>query len=83
LRNFAAIVPEEAKRIEALAEQLLDLARPREYNLVECDVHAIILPRELVWLRCSLSINRTLRAFQIGQREGGFERFLNVCLSGF
>jgi len=42
LRNFAAIVPEEAKRIEALAEQLLDLARPREYNLVECDVHAII-----------------------------------------
>jgi len=42
LKNFAAIVPEEAKRIEALAEQLLDLARPREYNLVECDVHAII-----------------------------------------
>ncbi|MEO6750799.1 MAG: ATP-binding protein [Opitutus sp.] len=42
LRNFAAIVPEEAKRIEALAEQLLDLARPREYNLVECDVHVII-----------------------------------------
>lgn len=42
LKNFAAIVPEEAKRIEALAEQLLDLARPREYNLVECDVHVII-----------------------------------------
>lgn len=42
LQNFAAIVPEEAKRIEALAEQLLDLARPRQYNLVECDVHAII-----------------------------------------
>jgi signal transduction histidine kinase len=42
LKNFASIVPEEAKRIEALAEQLLDLARPREYNLVECDVHVII-----------------------------------------
>lgn len=42
LKNFAAIVPEEAKRIEALAEQLLDLARPREYNLVESDVHGII-----------------------------------------
>lgn len=42
LKNFAAIVPEETKRIEALAEQLLDLARPREYNLVECDIHVII-----------------------------------------
>jgi signal transduction histidine kinase len=42
LKNFATIVPEEAKRIEALAEQLLDLARPRQYNLVESDVHAII-----------------------------------------
>lgn len=42
LKNFATIVPEEARRIEALAEQLLDLARPREYNLVESDVHAII-----------------------------------------
>jgi signal transduction histidine kinase len=35
LQNFAAIVPEEAKRIEALAEQLLDLARPRQYPLRE------------------------------------------------
>lgn len=42
LKNFAAIVPEETKRIEALAEQLLDLARPREYNLIECDIHVII-----------------------------------------
>lgn len=42
LQSFATIVPEEAKRIEALAEQLLDLARPRQYHLVECNVHELI-----------------------------------------
>lgn len=42
LRSFAEIVPQEANRIEALAEQMLDLARPRQYRLQPADLHEII-----------------------------------------
>ncbi len=42
LSDFAEIIPKEAERIEALAEQLLDLSRPRKYNLQRGDLHKAI-----------------------------------------
>jgi two-component system sensor histidine kinase HydH len=42
LRDCAEVIPSEAKRIQALAEQLLDLARPREYEFVSVDLHTIL-----------------------------------------
>ncbi|HVS50852.1 MAG TPA: ATP-binding protein [Opitutaceae bacterium] len=53
LRKFSSIVPRETERIEALAEQLLDLARPRKYNLVRFDLHRI-LDETLVLCRAQL-----------------------------
>jgi signal transduction histidine kinase len=42
LRNFSKFVPREAERVEALAQQLLDLASPRKYNLVRADLHRVL-----------------------------------------
>ena len=42
LREFAEVIPGEAKRIQALAEQLLDLSRPRRYEFVPTDIHAVL-----------------------------------------
>ncbi len=42
LREFAEVIPGEAKRIQALADQLLDLSRPRKYEFVPIDVHDVI-----------------------------------------
>ncbi len=37
LAEFAEIIPQEAERVETLAQQLLDLSRPRKYNLQRTD----------------------------------------------
>ena len=42
LRDFAEILPSEAARIQALAEQLLNLAKPREYRFLRTDVHVVL-----------------------------------------
>ncbi len=42
LREFADVVPREAERIEALAQQLLDLSKPRTYSLSPTDLHQVI-----------------------------------------
>jgi signal transduction histidine kinase len=42
LTEFAEIIPGEAKRIEALAEQLLDLSRPRKYEFASVDLLGVI-----------------------------------------
>lgn len=42
LREFAEVIPGEAKRIQALADQLLDLSRPRKYEFVPVDIHDVI-----------------------------------------
>jgi len=42
LKEFAELVPGETKRIQALAEQLLDLSRPRKYEFVSVDIHDVI-----------------------------------------
>lgn len=42
LHDFAEVIPGEAKRIQALAGQLLDLSRPRTYTFLPVDIHAVI-----------------------------------------
>ncbi len=42
LREFAETVPKEAERIETLAQQLLDLSKPRKYTLARADLHKVI-----------------------------------------
>lgn len=42
LREFAETVPKEAERIETLAQQLLDLSKPRKYVFARADLHKVI-----------------------------------------
>lgn len=42
LREFAQVIPQETERVEALAQQLLDLSRPKKYNLQNVDLHKSI-----------------------------------------
>lgn len=42
LAEFAEVIPGEAKRIQALTEQLLDLTRPRAYEFVSLDLDKLI-----------------------------------------
>lgn len=42
LREFAEVVPGEARRIQAMAEQLLDLSRPRKYDFASVDLNEVI-----------------------------------------
>lgn len=42
LQEFAEVIPGEAKRIQVLAGQLLDLSRPRKYELAPVDLHTIL-----------------------------------------
>ncbi len=42
LTEFAAIIPKEVDRTLALAGQVLDLARPRQYQFGVVDLHALI-----------------------------------------
>jgi signal transduction histidine kinase len=49
LGDFAEIVPKEAERVESLAQQLLDLSRPRTYNFLRADLHKIIEETAMMW----------------------------------
>lgn len=49
LGDFAEIVPKEAERVESLAQQLLDLSRPRTYNFRRADLHKIIEETTMMW----------------------------------
>jgi signal transduction histidine kinase len=49
LRDFAEVIPQEAERVEALAQQLLDLSRPRKYNLQRTDLHKTIEDTVTLW----------------------------------
>jgi signal transduction histidine kinase len=49
LGDFAEIVPKEAERVESLAQQLLDLSRPRTYNFRRANLHKIIEETIMMW----------------------------------
>src|SRR5690606_30371456 len=49
LSEFAEVIPQEAERVEALAQQLLDLSRPRKYNLQRADLHKTIEDTVVLW----------------------------------
>lgn len=42
LQQFAAIIPREVDRIESLAQQLLDLSKPRRYVFVPTNIHSLL-----------------------------------------
>ena len=42
LQEWSAVIPGEASRIEALSEQLLNLAKPRKYSFEAVDLHEVI-----------------------------------------
>lgn len=42
LKEYAELIPQETERIEKLAEQLLNLAKPRVYKIVKTDIHNVI-----------------------------------------
>lgn len=49
LKNFADVIPQEAERVEALAQQLLDLSKPRKYRLEKADIHPAIEETVVLW----------------------------------
>lgn len=49
LGDFAEIVPKEAERVESLAQQLLDLSRPRTYNFRRANLHKIVEETAMMW----------------------------------
>jgi signal transduction histidine kinase len=42
LSEWAEVIPDETRRVQTLAEQLLDLARPRRYEFGLIDLHGVI-----------------------------------------
>lgn len=42
LQDFAEVIPSEGRRVQKLAEQLLDLARPRRYQFAKVDIRGVI-----------------------------------------
>ena len=64
IARFAHLVPQEAERVHALAEQLLDMARPRNYEFALVDVHSVIADTiKLLEPRASESATRLTSEF--------------------
>lgn len=49
LADFAEVVPKEAERIEALAQQLLDLSKPRAYQFQRANIHLLVEETVMMW----------------------------------
>lgn len=48
LQQFAAVIPREAERIESLAQQMLDLSKPRRYVFAATDLHSLLADTTLL-----------------------------------
>jgi signal transduction histidine kinase len=49
LNDFAEIVPQEAERVESLAQQLMDLSRPKKYNFQRWSINRAIEDTVALW----------------------------------
>jgi len=89
LKEFAEVIPGEAKRIQILAGQLLDLSRPRKYEFAPADLRTI-LSETLVLLNskaCDENVDLTFEPTathqsMVADASALRQIFLNLILNG-